>query len=419
MQRGFTNRVILVHIDFSNYKISSDDISEFQELVKATDAEIMSSITFRSEAPKARYFIGSGKAEEIRILVEVEQANLVIFNCILTPSQERNLERLFQCRVMDRIGLILDIFARRARSFEGRLQVELAQLQYLSTRLVRGWSHLERQRGGIGLRGPGETQLELDRRSITNRIKAIKKRLQKVRLGRQQARRARQRSEVPIVSLVGYTNVGKSTLFNKLTMANVHVADQLFATLDPILRRIELSEVGPIILVDTVGFIRHLPHDLIEAFQATLEETMAADLLLHVVDASDSKRHEKIEAVNNVLQQINAQKIPQLIVYNKIDLTKDNISRINYDNINNNPKGIRLSAITGEGLNLLLEVLKILLFGEIKEYKFSLKPNEGKLRAALYRLGTVLSEKISKNGGWQLIVRLKKQDFERLFATFR
>jgi GTP-binding protein HflX len=230
VQKGFTDRVVLVHVDFSNYKISNEDINEFCELAKAINAGIVSSITFRSGAPRARYFIGSGKAEEIRILVEVEQANLVIFNCTLTPSQERNLERLFQCRVMDRIGLILDIFARRAKSFEGQLQVELAQLQYLSTRLVRGWSHLERQRGGIGLRGPGETQLELDRRSITNRIKAIKKRLQKVRSGRQQARRARQRSEIPIASLVGYTNVGKSTLFNKLTAADVHIADQLFAT---------------------------------------------------------------------------------------------------------------------------------------------------------------------------------------------
>ncbi|KPJ67666.1 MAG: GTPase HflX [Coxiella sp. DG_40] len=418
MQRGFTNRVVLVHIDFSNYKISNEDIGEFHELVKATDIEIVSLITFRSEAPRPRYFIGSGKAEEIRILVEVEKANLVIFNCILTPSQERNLERLFQCRVMDRIGLILDIFAQRARSFEGRLQVELAQLQYLSTRLIRGWSHLERQKGGIGLRGPGETQLELDRRSITNRIKVIKKRLQKVRLGRQQARRARQHSEIPIVSLVGYTNVGKSTLFNKLTAADVHIADQLFATLDPVLRRIELSEVGPIILVDTVGFIRHLPTGLIEAFQATLEETMAGDLLLHVVDASDPLRREKIAAVNNVLQQINAQKIPQLLVYNKIDLTKDNISRINYDNFNSNPKSVKISAVTGEGLDLLLGALKILLFGEIKEYKFTLKPSDGKLRAALYRLGTVLSEKISRDGNWQLIVRLKKQDFERLFANF-
>jgi len=418
MQKKISNRVILIHVDFSNYKISSEDISEFRELAEATDAEIVSLITFKSDAPKAKYFIGAGKAEEIRILVEVEGVNLVFFDHILTPSQERNLEHLFQCRVLDRTGLILDIFAQRARSFEGRLQVELAQLQYLSTRLVRGWSHLERQRGGIGLRGPGETQLEVDRRLINNRIKAIKKRLQKVRSGRQQARRARQRSEIPIASLVGYTNVGKSTLFNKLTAADVHIADQLFATLDPILRRIELPEVGCIILVDTVGFIRHLPHDLIEAFQATLEETISADLLLHVVDASDPMRHEKIAAVNNVLQQINAQKIPQLLIYNKIDLTKDNISRINYD-INNNPKSIRISAITGKGLDLLLQALKNLLFEEVKEYKFSLKPSEGKLRANLYRLGTIISEKIGKNGSLKLVVRLKKRDFEGLLANFR
>jgi len=408
-----TNRVILVHINFPT--LSHEDLDEFQELAKSTSAEIVVVITGKRTEPSAKYFVGKGKAEEIRMLVEAEDVSLVIFNHALTPSQERNLEHLFQCRVLDRTGLILDIFARRARSFEGRLQVELAQLQYLSTRLVRGWSHLERQRGGIGLRGPGETQLEVDRRLIRNRIKFIKKRLEKVRSQREQGRRARQRAEIPTVSLVGYTNVGKSTLFNKLTVADVHVQDQLFATLDPTLRRVELPETGAIILVDTVGFIRHLPHDLVDAFQATLEETIAADLLLHVIDASDRERREKIAAVNDVLKQIDAEQIPQLLIYNKIDLTKNNMAKINYDT-NNKPQSVRISAITGKGLDQLLQAIKELSPDEIAEYKIKLKPSEGELRAKLYRLGAIIAEKIDKNGNWHLTVRLKKRDFAKIFG---
>jgi GTP-binding protein HflX len=407
LPENLTNRIILVHINFPG--LSQDDLAEFHELANSTDAEIVSIITGKRSRPAPKYFVGHGKAEEIRMLVEAQQVDLVIFNHTLTPAQERNLETLFQCRVLDRTGLILDIFAQRARSFEGRLQVELAQLQYLSTRLVRGWSHLERQRGGIGLRGPGETQLEVDRRLIRNKIKTIKKRLGKVRSGREQARRARQRTEIPTISLVGYTNVGKSTLFNKLTGADIYAADKLFATLDPTLRRIELPEIGSAILVDTVGFIRHLPHDLVDSFQATLEETMAADLLLHVIDASDSERREKIAAVNNVLEQINAHYIPQLLIYNKIDLTKNKIAKINYTA--NKPQSVRISAVENIGLDLLLQALKELLGDEIQEYKFKLKPAEGKLRAKLYKLGNVLSEQVDKHGNWHLIVRLKKRNF--------
>lgn len=407
MQSNFINQTILVHIDFPD--LSRDDLSEFQELAKSAGAEIVAIVTGKRTIPTPKYFVGQGKAEEIRMLVEANQVGLVIFNHTLTPAQERNLEKLLQCRVLDRTGLILDIFAQRARSFEGRLQVELAQLEYLAARLVRGWSHLERQRGGIGLRGPGETQLEVDRRLIRNKIKNIKKRLEKVRSGREQGRRARQRTEIPTISLVGYTNVGKSTLFNKLTGAEVYAADKLFATLDPILRRIELPEIGQAILVDTVGFIRRLPHSLVDAFQATLEETMAADLLMHVIDASDPERREKIEAVNNVLKQINAEEIPQLLVYNKIDLTENKKASINY--LANKPQSVRISATTDIGLDLVLQALKELLGREIKEYKFTLKPTQGKLRAKLYKLGNVLSEQIDKNGNWRLIVRLKKRDF--------
>ncbi|MCK4870953.1 MAG: GTPase HflX, partial [Gammaproteobacteria bacterium] len=299
-----SNRVILVHVDFAAERPVEEDLQEFQELARSAGVEVVAIITGKRAGPAAKYLIGSGKAKEIADLVANEEVDLVIFNHELTPAQERNLEITFECRVLDRTGLILDIFAQRARSFEGSLQVELAQLQHLSTRLVRGWSHLERQKGGIGLRGPGETQLEVDRRLIRNRIKMINKRLAKVRMQRAQQRRARKRKELITVSLVGYTNAGKSTLFNRLTTADVHAADQLFATLDPTLRRVELPDIGNIILVDTVGFIRHLPHDLVEAFHATLEESAEADLLLHVVDAHDPERREKMLAVNTVLEEI-------------------------------------------------------------------------------------------------------------------
>jgi GTP-binding protein HflX len=313
-------RAVLVHVNFPSEN-DQEDLQEFIELVRSAGADPIAVITATRATPEPRLFVGQGKADEILAAVQTHQADVVIFNHALRPSQERNLERLLSCRVLARTGLILDIFAQRARSFEGKLQVELAQLRHLSTRLVRGWTHLERQKGGIGLRGPGETQLESDRRMINARIKMINKRLDKVERQREQGRRARSRAEVPTVSVVGYTNAGKSTLFNVLTGAHVYAADQLFATLDPTLRRLELPGIGPLVLADTVGFIRHLPHDLVAAFRATLEETCQADLLLHVIDAHDPERRAHIEQVNAVLREIGADDIPQLCVYNKVDLT--------------------------------------------------------------------------------------------------
>lgn len=300
-----------------------EDLEEFKELARSAGARVVGIATGSRKAPDPKYFIGTGKAEEIRQQVLAEKVQLVLINHNLSPTQERNLERLFQCRVLDRTGLILDIFAQRARSFEGKLQVELAFLNHMATRLVRGWTHLERQRGGIGLRGPGETQLEVDRRLIRNRIKAINKRLEKVRQQRDQGRRARSKAVVPTVALVGYTNVGKSTLFNLLTGATVFSADQLFATLDPTMRRVFLPDKGAMVLADTVGFIRHLPHQLVEAFRATLEEVSKADLLLHVIDAHDPQRDLHIAEVNTVLAEIGADEVPQILVYNKIDLCAD------------------------------------------------------------------------------------------------
>lgn len=281
---GGGEQAVLVHLEGQNPE-AREDPQEFQELVRSAGAETVAFVSVSRHQPSAKYLIGSGKVEELHDLVKAENVELVIFNHTLTPSQERNLERAFECRVLDRTGLILDIFAQRARTHEGKLQVELAQLEHMSTRLVRGWTHLERQKGGIGLRGPGETQLETDRRLLRVRIRQIKQRLEKVRSQREQARRGRKRADIPAVSLVGYTNAGKSTLFNSLTASEVYAANQLFATLDPTLRRLQLDDLGPVVLADTVGFIRHLPHKLVEAFRATLEESSNADLLLHVIDA--------------------------------------------------------------------------------------------------------------------------------------
>ncbi|HEY0635755.1 MAG TPA: ribosome rescue GTPase HflX, partial [Gammaproteobacteria bacterium] len=310
-------RALLVHLDFRQ-EGEQEDLDEFRDLALSAGAEPVAVVTGARQTPDPKYFIGSGKAEEIRRQVEQDEVELVLVNHALSPAQERNLERLLQCRVLDRTGLILDIFAQRARSHEGKLQVELAQLKHLATRLVRGWTHLERQKGGIGLRGPGETQLETDRRLLAERIKTLNRRLEKVLLQREQGRKARQRAEIPTVSLVGYTNAGKSTLFNRLTSEGVYAADQLFATLDPTLRRLQLPNGNNCIVADTVGFIRHLPHDLVAAFRATLQESREADLLLHVVDASDPERDAKRHQVNEVLREIGAAEVPQIEVYNKI-----------------------------------------------------------------------------------------------------
>jgi GTP-binding protein HflX len=407
-------RAVLVHVNFPS-ESDQEDLQEFIELVRSTGAEAVAVITGTRAAPEPRLFVGPGKADEILKAVQAHQAEVVIFNHALRPSQERNLERLLSCRVLSRTGLILDIFAQRARSFEGKLQVELAQLRHLSTRLVRGWTHLERQKGGIGLRGPGETQLESDRRMINARIKMINKRLEKVGRQREQGRRARSRAELPTVSVVGYTNAGKSTLFNTLTGAHVYAADQLFATLDPTLRRVDLPGAGPLVLADTVGFIRHLPHDLVAAFRATLEETCQADLLLHVIDAHDPERRTRIEQVNAVLREIGADAVPQLCVYNKVDLTGDE------PRVERNDAGvidrIWLSALHGTGMDLLAMALTEYFQGVRAHGWLCLPAQAGALRSGLYRTGRVRSERVDEQGRWWIEVQLPRVDLDRLLAA--
>ncbi|MCL4315428.1 MAG: GTPase HflX [Gammaproteobacteria bacterium] len=329
------------------------ELAELRELARSAGVIPVTAIGGTRKKPSPQYYVGSGKAEEIRAAVEREQAVVAVFNHELSPSQERNLQRLLNCRVLDRTGLILEIFARRAQTHEGKLQVELAQLQHISTRLVRGWTHLERQKGGIGLRGgPGETQLESDRRLIAGRIKQVQKHLDKVQQQRAQGRKRRSKAALPTLSLVGYTNAGKSTLFNTLTGAKIYAANQLFATLDPTMRRIELPGGAPAVLADTVGFIRDLPHGLVAAFRATLEETRLASLLLHVVDASDPQHQERREQVNQVLQEIGARDIPQIEVYNKIDLVENGAPRLER-NHDGSVKRVWVSAANGAGLDLL------------------------------------------------------------------
>ncbi|MEM7401043.1 MAG: ribosome rescue GTPase HflX [Pseudomonadota bacterium] len=390
-------RAILVHVIF-NGAANNQELGEFKDLVRSTGAEIATIITVQRSMPDAKLLIGSGKVEEIGSLAHSLDADIVIFNYSLSPSQERNLEKICEKRVLDRTGLILDIFAQRARSYEGKLQVELAQLKYLSTRLVRGWSHLERQKGGIGLRGPGEKQLESDRRMLRLRIKQLSKRLEKLRKQRDQGRAARRKTTTPTVALVGYTNAGKSTLFNRLTDASVYSADKLFATLDPTLRQMQIAKGQHIVLADTVGFIQDLPHDLIEAFHATLLETQEADVLLHVVDASDPHRDNNVEQVQGVLEQIDALDVPQIMVYNKIDQI-NMLPSVDLD-IHGRIQNIWVSAITGDGQDLLVQALRQYFEHKVKHVWLQLPPKAGGLRSELYSNNAVISESVDEQGNW-------------------
>lgn len=394
----------MVHIDFRSTEFN-EDLDEFIELAASCGIQALDTITCHKNVPNPKYFIGAGKLEEIRQAIARHEAGVVIFNHIISPGQERNLERELGCRVIDRVELILDIFAQRARSYEGKLQVELAQLQHLSTRLIRGWTHLERQKGGIGLRGPGETQLETDRRLIGKRIKTINARLEKVRSQRWQGAKKRMKSALPVISLVGYTNAGKSTLFNRLTGAGVYAADKLFATLDPTLRRCAVAPDTPVILTDTVGFIRHIPHDLINAFHATLEETRHADLLLHIIDVNDKQRHAHIEQVNQVVRQIGAGDIPQIEVYNKIDI-EQYPSRAELDDQGRMYR-VWISAHTGDGIELLQKAIHQHIAGGKHRHRLCLPVTAAKLRAYLFNIGAVREEQIDEQGGWIMEVDME------------
>ena len=406
---------ILVHLELAQAGVVNDP-REFEELVLSAGGDPVAMLSGARATPNAKFFIGTGKLQELKTLVAEHQAQLVIFNHTLSPSQERNLEKELNCRVLDRTGLILDIFAQRARTHEGKLQVELAQLHHMSTRLIRGWTHLERQKGGIGLRGPGETQLETDRRLLRARIKTLEKRLEKVRKQREQGRRARSRAEIPTVSLVGYTNAGKSTLFNAVTSADVYVEDQLFATLDPTMRRIELERIGAAVLADTVGFISHLPHRLVDAFRATLEEAVNSDLLLHVVDAASDERQRNMEQVQEVLMEIGADQIPQLCVYNKIDLMGDMPPRIDRDE-HGRPSAVWVSAKHHLGLDLLREALVELLGIKIFEGQVRLSNQMGSLRARFHRANAVVEEQYQDDGSCILLIRLPEMDLNRILAA--
>ncbi len=409
---GEISLLVNLHIDSDR---DADDVVEFEELALSAGAQPVAIISGSRKQPSPSFFVGAGKLEELKAAVESHKAEVVLFNHSLSPSQERNLERELKCRVIDRTGLILDIFAQRARSYEGKLQVELAQLQHLSSRLKRGWTHLDRQKGGIGMRGAGETQLEMDQRIIGQRIKSINKALIKVRSQRDQGRRSRRRAEVPTVSLVGYTNAGKSSLFNRLTSAETYAADQLFATLDSTLRKVDLPNFGQAIMADTVGFISHLPHQLVEAFRATLEETAQADLLLHVIDAAHDNHPEFIVEVETVLAEIGAQEVPQLQIFNKIDLLPGREPELQRDGAGR-PRRVWISAKTGAGIATLLEAVSELLAGEMANRLLRVAPTEAKLRSKLYAANYVEGEEISEAGEYLLRVRMPAAEFDRVLA---
>ncbi|MCI0733521.1 MAG: GTPase HflX [Methylococcaceae bacterium] len=403
---GSGERAILVHMPV--YR-DGEDLDELHELARSAGVLTVATVSGNRKTPDPKFFVGKGKLEEIQNLIHLQNIDLILVNHSLSPGQERNLERALGVRVVDRNGLILDIFAQRAQSFEGKLQVELAQLQHLATRLVRGWTHLERQKGGIGLRGPGETQLETDRRLIGIRIRQIKRRLEKVDRQRDRGRTSRKKAEIPTVALVGYTNAGKSTLFNALSGANAYAADQLFATLDPTLRRITLPDESSVILADTVGFIRHLPHELVAAFRSTLQEVGNARLLLHVIDASLEDKEETIDQVNRVLDEIGAGAIPQLLVFNKIDLLEHTDPEIER-NIEGIPAKVRVSARNGAGLAALGNAMADMLRTDRVCRHLSLSPRHAAIRASLFNHARILSEQANESGGWEMDVEIKKKD---------
>ncbi len=403
-------RAILLHASTDGAP-ELDEREEFAELAVSAGAVIVDELVSPRRRPDRRYFIGKGKLEDVHRSVELNHADLVISSAALSPSQERNLEKELHCRVLDRAGLILDIFAQRARSFEGKLQVELAQLRHLSTRLVRGWTHLERQKGGIGLRGPGETQLETDRRLIWNRIRQLNDRLSQVDKRRTMNRQNRLRAEIPTVALVGYTNAGKSTLFNSLTDAGVYVEDKLFATLDPTVRRLELADGSEVVLADTVGFVRDLPHELIAAFRSTLQEAREADLILHLIDASDPHRWQRVRQVNAVMKQLEVDRVPQIRVYNKID--KINRSARLTNNQKGEGRAVWLSATSGEGVPLLLEAVGKRLSRKKIHGVVRLNASQGRQRALLFDLGAVTREALSEDGRWCIELTMVERDFLR------
>ena len=392
---------------------ANEYLDELEFLAHTAGARTVKKFLQRCDAPNSTSYVGKGKLAEIKDYVDEHEVNLVIFDDDLSPKQIAHIQKETKVKVLDRTSLILDIFARRAQTANAKMQVELAQYQYLLPRLTGMWTHLERQRGGIGMRGPGETQLETDRRLLRNRIVQIQSRLERVEKQREQGRQSRIKADVPTVSLVGYTNAGKSTLFNRITEARVYAADQLFATLDPTLRRIDVADVGETVLADTVGFIRHLPHDLVAAFKATLQETRQATLLLHVIDAADVRVQENIEAVNTVLEEIDAHEIPTLLVMNKIDMLDDFEPRIDRDE-ENKPIRVWLSAQTGAGIPQLFQALTERLSGEVAQHTLRLPPQEGRLRSRFYQLQAIEKEWMEEDGSVSLQVRMPIVDWRRL-----
>ena len=410
---GKGERTILVYIELTTGKQIPNSLDEFKQLAESSGLDIIDTVQVKLSFTKAQFFIGTGKVDELALIVDDKKIDLVVFSLALSPSQERNLEKVLKCQVLDRTGLILDIFALRASSFEGKLQVELAQLRHLSTRLVRGWTHLERQKGGIGLRGPGETQLETDKRLISIRIKNINKRLHKVHKQHDLGRKARIKNELPMISLAGYTNAGKSTLFNRLTKSEVYADDKLFATLDSTIRRVILPAAGEAAIADTVGFIQDLPHELVEAFKSTLEETRQANVLLHVVDASDINNRDKIDQVQEIIEQIEAQDIPSIIVMNKIDEISGFSPRLDKDDQGNIYR-VWLSANTGEGIDLLYKALSQSLSGMMTFARIKLDVQSAYIRSEIHKVGFIQKEIMNEFGQWLLEINVTSHYLERL-----